>query len=70
MDMIISAEEIIREAKIQEEARKNQPEGPMMAISYETPKGTFKDWLEAAAALEACDLDPVDNITIIRTPIQ
>jgi len=64
-----SYEEIVAAAEETKKAEAARANAPMMAISYETPKGTFKDWMEAAKALEAVDLDPVDNITIIRTPI-
>jgi len=37
-----------------------------MKITYETPFGTFGDWISAAERCEASDLDPITSIKIVR----
>ena len=41
-------------------------EATKMKPEYETPKGTYSTWEEAAAACEQCDMDPTTCIRIVR----
>jgi len=36
------------------------------SIKYETPFGTFENWLEASDRCQKADLDPVTAIKVIR----
>lgn len=65
-----SYEEILAAAEETKKAEAARANEPMMAISYQTPVGTFKDWIKAAERVEALDMDPVEVIQIIRTPIK
>jgi len=38
-------------------------------ITYETPFGSFENWLEASDRCQQADLDPVTAIKIIRTEV-
>ena len=39
------------------------------SIKYETPFGTYENWLEASDRCQKADLDPVAAIKIIRTEV-
>lgn len=41
-----------------------------MTVTYETPMGTFATWEEAAARVEAADMDACTCIKIIRTKLE
>jgi len=64
-----SYEEIVAAAEETKKAEAARANAPMMAVSYETPVGTFKDWIKAAERVEALDMDPVEVIKVVRTPI-
>ena len=40
-----------------------------LRITYETPLGTFENWLETSDRCQQADLDPVTAIKIIRTEV-
>jgi dihydroorotate dehydrogenase len=37
-------------------------------VAYETPVGSFSDWIKAAEACERADLDPVACINTVISP--
>lgn len=41
----------------------------MNKFKYETPVGCFNTWEDAATALERCDLDPCECITIVPVAV-